>query len=65
MNIHGAIRQSGQRSRREQQGITGQKWGDDQPRFAKHNQEQNGVEPAAILAGQFGQVPVEMQKKRE
>ena len=59
MNIHAA--QCGNAACGKKQGIAGQERGDDQPRFAKDDDKENGINPAAVLCAEFGQMAVNME----
>ena len=63
MHIHRT--DGGQRTSREQQRVAGQERRDHQPGFAEHDQEQEGVQPATVLTGQFPKMLVDVEKERE
>lgn len=63
VNIHRA--DGGQRTGREQQRIAGQERRDHQTGFAEHDQEQEDIQPATVLAGQLPEMLVDVEKERE
>src|SRR5439155_5717349 len=60
--VHVDAASGGKRTGDEKQGVSGQKRRYDQAGLAKNNDEEQQVNPGAVLLKQYGEVPVEMDE---
>ena len=60
-DVHAALTDGSQRTGHEEQGVTGQEGKDHETRFGEDDEEQDAVDPQAILLNQNRQMLVEMQ----